>query len=228
MIQKCQWLKIASTIPEMDGWKGYFFCEFEGAGTLGQEQPLKPMRALPDRFAFVLPIVWIFAGLLVHSATTPPAPPHGEFPTIQAASLDGVHMNLPADFSGHLNLVIISFAREQQQAVDSWIPAARKIESAHSQFHFYELPTMARENLLYRWWFDDSLRNNTTDKELRGRILTAYVNKRAFKKSLQIQDEKRVVAILVDQKGTVLWRADGAYANTDTPAILSVLAAHGN
>ena len=36
-------------------------------------------------------------------------------------------MNLPADFAGQFNLVIISFAREQQQEVDSWIPAARKI-----------------------------------------------------------------------------------------------------
>jgi hypothetical protein len=191
---------------------------------------LKPMRprTLPERLLFVLPIVWILVGLLAQGATTPPAAALGQFPAIQATSLDGARMNLPANFSGQMNLVIISFAREQQQQVDSWIPAARKIESAHSQFHFYELPTMSRENLLYRWWFDEALRSNTTDKDLRSRILTVYVNKHAFKESLKIQNEKRVVAILVDQKGQVYWRADGSYRDADTPSMLSVLAAHGN
>lgn len=176
----------------------------------------------------MVPVLWILIGLFAQGATTPPAPALGQFSPIPAVSLDGAHMNLPANFSGQLNLVIISFAREQQQEVDSWIPAARKIESAHSQFRFYELPTMSRQNLLYRWWFDGALRSNTTDKDLRSRILTAYVNKHTFKKSLDIRNEKRVVAILVDPKGHVYWRADGSYTDSDMSALLSVLAAHGD
>lgn len=185
-------------------------------------------RPLPERLVVVLPMVWILAGLFAQGASSQAAPALGKFPAIHATSLDRTHMHLPANFSGQLNLVIISFAREQQQAVDSWIPAARKIEGAHSQFRFYELPTMSRENLLYRWWFDESLRSNTTDKELRSRILTAYVNKRAFKKSLHIENEKRVVAILVDSKGIVYWRADGPYKDQNLATLLSALASHGN
>jgi hypothetical protein len=175
----------------------------------------------------VLPIVWILASLLVQSATAPNPPALGQFPSIQATSLDGQHMKLPTEFSGQLNLVIISFAREQQHEVDSWIAAASKIESGHSQFRYYELPTMSRENFLYRWWFDEALRSNTTDKALRSRILTAYVNKHSFKKFLDIKSEKRVVALLVDPKGQVYWRADGPYKSEDTQAILSVLATRG-
>lgn len=183
---------------------------------------------LPERLLLVLPIVLIVAGLFAKAATPPPVPALGTFPSIQATSLDGHRMNLPVEFAGQMNLVIISFAREQQRQVDSWIPAARNIESAHSQFHYYELPTMSRENLLYRWWFDESLRSNTTDKALRRRILTAYVNKRSFKKFLDIKNEKRAVALLVDASGQVYWRADGAYNGTDTQALLSVLVAHGD
>lgn len=184
-------------------------------------------RTLPERLVLVLPIVWILFGLFAQGVSPQTAPAPGQFSRIQATSLDGTRMNLPADFSGQLNLVIISFAREQQQEVDSWIPAARKIEAAHSQFRFYELPTMSRENLLYRWWFDEALRSNTTDKDLRSKILTAYVNKHTFKKSLDIGNEKRVVAVLVDAKGQVYWRADGSYSDPDMSALLSVLAAHG-
>jgi hypothetical protein len=212
------------------GRKVNFHCRFNGAVRLRQEQLLKPMRPriLPERLDLMLPIVWLLFGLFAHGVSSQPAPALGQFPTIQARSLDDAHMNLPADFAGQLNLVIISFAREQQQEVDSWVPAARKIESAHSQFRFYELPTMSRENLLYRWWFDEALRSNTTDKDLRSRILTAYVNKRTFKKSLDIENEKRVVAILVDPKGHVYWRADGSYNDAGTAALLSALAAHGD
>lgn len=184
-------------------------------------------RSRPERLALMLPLIWILVGLLTQGATTPPPPALGQFPPIQVTSLDGAHMKVPTEFAGQLNLVIISFAREQQHEVDSWTPAASKLESAHSQFRYYELPTMSRENLLYRWWFDEALRSNTTDKTLRSRILTAYVNKQSFKKSLDIKNEKRVVAILVDPKGQVYWHADGAYQDADTPALLSVLTAHG-
>ncbi len=215
-------------MTENNDGTAYFFWRFDGAVTLGQEQMPKPMRqlTLPERLAPVVPIVWILFGLLAQGATTSPASALGQFSPIQATSLDDAHMDLPTSFSGQLNLIIISFAREQQQEVDSWIPAARKIESEHSQFRYYELPTMSRENLLYRWWFDEALRSNTTDKDLRSRILTAYVNKHAFKKSLDIKNEKRVVAILVDPKGHVYWRADGPYKEADLSALLSVLAAH--
>ncbi len=213
---------------ESKGQRVFPACCFDGAVTLGQEQLLKPMRPrpLPERSVVVLPIVWVLACVLGYGASSQAAPALGTFSAIQATSLDRTHLHLPANFSGELNLVIISFAREQQQEVDSWIPAARKIESTHSQFRYYELPTMSRENLLYRWWFDEALRSNTTDKDLRSRILTAYVNKHNFKKSLDIKNEKRVIAILVDPKGRVYWRADGPYTDAHMSALLSVLAAH--
>lgn len=188
--------------------------------------PMRP-RALPVRPIFVLPILFFLAGMLVQGATSTPPADVGQFPAIQGRSLDGAHLNLPAEFSGQLNLVLVSFAREQQHEVDGWIPAARQIESAHTKFRYYELPTMSGENVLYRWWFNEALRSNTTDKNLRSRILTAYVNKRAFRKSLRIANEKQAVAILVDQKGRVYWRADGPYKDQDMVAILAVLAANG-
>ena len=201
-----------------------------GAVRLGQEQLFVPMRLrrLRFRFAIALPMLGFLLGLSGRSSTAPPAAAAaGQFPAIQATSLDGARLNLPANFSGQMNLVIISFAREQQHQVDSWIPAARQIQSAHSKFRYYELPTMSRENLLYRWWFNEALRSNTTAKDLRSRILTAYVGKRGFKKSLHIANEKRVVAVLVDQKGQVYWRADGPFTAQELPAISAVLAANG-
>jgi len=165
--------------------------------------------------------------MLARAATVAPATSPGQFLAIQATSLNHARLNLPQDFGGQLNLVIISFAREQQQEVDTWIPTSQQIESSHSKFRYYELPTMSRENPLYRWWFNAALRSNTTDKDLRSRILTAYVNKRAFKHSLHIANEKQIVTVLVDRKGRVYWRADGPSTDQDKAQLLAVLKTHG-
>jgi hypothetical protein len=164
--------------------------------------------------------------LFLRGATTP-ATELGQFPVIQATSLDKAKLHLPQDFAGQLNLIVISFAREQQQEVDTWIPVARQIQSAHSNLSYYELSTASRENLLYRWWFDAALRSNTTDKELRSRILTAYVGKHNFDKTLHIADEKQVVTVLVDRSGKVYWRAKGSCTEEAKLALQSTLAAHG-
>jgi len=165
--------------------------------------------------------------LVVLGATTATAPEPGVFPSIHATSLDGKKVHLPQDFSGQLNLVLISFTREQQKEVDTWLPLARRIQSAHGNFSYYELPTTSRDDLLYRWWFDSSLRSNATDKDLRGRTLTAYVSKHSFHKKLHITDEKRMVAVLVDRSGKIYWRADGSLTGQAQLALQSALAANG-
>lgn len=165
----------------------------------------------------------LLSGYSLQSATTTPLPGLGQFPAVQAASLDDTRFNLPQNFGGQVNLVVISFAREQQQTVDSWLPAARQIEATHNQFRYYELPTMSRQDILYRWWFDAALRSNTTDKDLRSRILTAYVNKHKFRRSLHIPNDKKVVEVLIDQSGRVLWRTDGPYTEQKKQALMSAL-----
>ena len=174
-------------------------------------------------FIFLALIVCCFA----YAAVAGGAPAPGQFPVIQATSLNNAKLHLPQDFSGQLNLVIISFAREQQHQVDTWIPAAQQIQTAHANFSYYELPTMSSENLLYRWWFDTALRSNTAEKDLRSRILTAYVNKHKFRESLQIGSERKAVAVLIDRTGKVFWRASGNCTEQDKVSLLSALGANG-
>lgn len=179
------------------------------------------------RLLFGFLIVCFLAYAATRTSATSAVPEMGQFPSIQATSLDNTKLHLPQDFSGRLNLVVISFAREQQHEVDTWIPVAQQIQTAHSTFSYYELPTMSSENILYRWWFDAALRSNTADQAMRRRIVTAYVNKHKFLTSLRISNEKRPVAVLVDRTGKVFWRANGSCSGQDKAELLSVLAANG-
>jgi hypothetical protein len=188
--------------------------------------PLRLNDTYP-RAVFSLLIFCLLAGFFARGSTPAAATALGQFPALEATDLNHARLNLPRDFAGQLNLVILSFAREQQPDVDTWIPAARQIQSSHSKFRFYEPLIMSRENFLYRWWFNAALRSNTTDKDLRDRILTAYVNKPRFKRSLHIANEKKVVALLVDQKGQVYWRADGPSTDEGTRQLLAAIQANG-
>lgn len=175
------------------------------------------------RLLLSLLMAYFLSSSALPGAATAPAADMGQFPAVQAANLDSTQFALPQNFGGQVNLVVISFAREQQETVDSWIPAARQLEAAHGKFRYYELPTMSRENIFYRWWFDAALRSNTTDKDLRSRILTAYVNKHKFLRSMHIANDKNVVAVLIDQSGRVSWREDGAYSEQKGQTLISAL-----
>jgi hypothetical protein len=160
---------------------------------------------------------------MLAGASEPSGMPAAHFPAIQATSLNNTRFHLPQDFSGKLNLVIVSFAREQQPQADTWITAARSIQPKHSQFQYYELPTLSKENMLYRWWFAAGLRSNITNPDQRDRVLVAYVNKHGFLKSLGVDDEKQVTALLVDRSGKIYWRAQGICMEEEKLQLISVL-----
>lgn len=192
------------------------------------KKTLMPMRRKRSiAFLFLSFFAFCFAFILAALPLPAQTPDLGHFPNVHATSLQNARMSLPHDFAGQLNLVIVSFAREQQKAVDTWLPAARQIQSTHSKFSYYELSTMSRENLLYRWWFDAALRSDTSEKDLRARILTTYLNKHKFRNALRISNEKRIVALLVDKTGRVYWRADGRCTDEAKRSLQSALTASG-
>lgn len=162
-----------------------------------------------------------------YAQTNGAAPSLGEFPVVSATNLDKARFELPKDFGGEINLAMVYFAREQQRDVDTWLPKAKQLEATHAGLRFYELPTTARENLVYRWWFNSALRSYTADTALDGRILTLYVSKGKFRKALNIQNEKQIVTVLVDRSGRVLWRANGAYDETKGQSLDKALRAIG-
>jgi hypothetical protein len=137
------------------------------------------------------------------------APNAAVFPAISTYSLDKARVNLPADFAGKVNLLLISFEPEQAKDIDTWMPAAQALQHMNLEFRYYKLPVSNPENLIYRWWDSSSLRSVETDPETWHWIIPLYTNKEAFRRSLNISNEKEVVAALVDKTGRVLWKASG-------------------
>ena len=145
------------------------------------------------------------------------------FPSVTSYGLDKEKVTLPADFAGPLNLLILSFEREQEKDADSWVPMMQQLGQANPGFHAYLLPVFPKENILYRWWLNTSLRSSSPSENLWRWTIPLYVNKTDFRHQLQIRDELQVVVLLADKTGKILWRGAGPYNDDKRAAINSLI-----
>src|ERR1700722_20846083 len=140
----------------------------------------------------------------VAASQTSQTPQTAVLPPVTAYTLDRAKVTLPANFATPFNLLVLSFQRDQQSQVDGWLPAitAPTVQT-------WWLFVSPRENGLYRWWVNASLRGSLLPSQPRRDRGPLYVNKTQFLQSLQISSEQDVVLLLTDKAGHVLWRTAG-------------------
>jgi len=180
-------------------------------------------------------LVWTIASLLVSviasskegpGAAAPENSPGAYLPSVKAANLAKRDFNLPADFEGDRNLLLVAFEREQQKDVDTWLREMRRFEELDPGFHYYELPTIQRPNAFLRWFIDTGMRRGIPDGKARERTITLYLEKKPFCDALLITDQKKIYAFLVDREGKVLWRSEGLFDETKGASLRSALGEH--
>lgn len=133
------------------------------------------------------------------------------FPKISSSNLEGQKFELPQDFKGKLNIVLIAFQREQQDLVDEWLPFLNDLARRNPDIAFYELPTLNISYILVRRVIDGGMQAGIPDKNARERTITLYLNKKIFRKELDIPDEKTIYVLLINKKGKVIWRTRGSF-----------------
>ncbi|MGA7521164.1 MAG: hypothetical protein WBW84_01695 [Acidobacteriaceae bacterium] len=172
-------------------------------------------------------IPWLVALLLssaLISLQAAQSPKTAIFPTVSGYNLNKDKVSFPSGMEGQTDLLLISFAAEQQKEIDSWLPAAQALQHSNFQFRWYELPISGRENFVFRWWQTSSIRSDQTDPETWPWIVPLFVDRHKFQQDLAIPNEKHVVALLVNRQGQILWRASGPMT-PDTRATLMAAAA---
>ncbi len=150
--------------------------------------------------------------------------PSAVFPTVSSYSLDKQKILLPQGLEGRVNLLLLSFAPNQQGEVGSWTATAQSLEHTNFAFRAYRVPVAERENALFRWWANASLRSTESDPEQWRSVVPLYVDLHRFLAQLAIPGEDNAVALLVDKGGRVFGRAHGA----STPETRSALVAAAN
>ena len=145
--------------------------------------------------------------------------PTAVLPFVTAYALDRGKVTLPADFRSPLNMLVLSFQRDQQSAVDGWFAVVGTAPGVQT----WLLPISSRENVLYRWWLNASLRGSQPASEPRRYTVPLYVNKGEFLRSLQVNSEQEIVLLLTDRAGHVLWRTGGPVNDSKKAALNTFL-----
>ncbi|MCX7020183.1 MAG: hypothetical protein WCK47_14240 [bacterium] len=145
------------------------------------------------------------------------------FPALSASNLEGVRYELPGDFEGELNLLIIAFQRRHQEDVNTWLPFVRELRGHLPILHYYELPVISRGNPVFRLWLDNAMKAGIPGKESRSSTITLHVDKPAFRAALDITDEDDICVILTDKLGHVLWRTQGPMDDAKRMALARLL-----
>jgi ornithine cyclodeaminase/alanine dehydrogenase-like protein (mu-crystallin family) len=153
------------------------------------------------------------------------APRAAMFPALTTYSLDKAKINLPADFEGKVNLLLISFEPEQSKDIETWMPTAQAVQHMNFLFRYYKMPVSNQENFIYRWWDSSSLRSVETDPEAWHWIIPLYTNKDNLCRALNIPTEKEVVLLLVDKTGQVLWRTSGRMTTEKKTSLANAVSA---
>jgi hypothetical protein len=148
------------------------------------------------------------------------------FPSITSYSLDKEKITLPGELQGQIDLLLLSFRAEQQNDINSWMPAAQALQHLNFQFRYYQLPVAEKENAIFRWWETSSMRSDQSDPEALRWIVPIWVDRRKFFQDIAIPNDKQVVVLLVDRQGKVLWRSSGPLTPDKRTALMNAAGVH--
>jgi hypothetical protein len=132
------------------------------------------------------------------------------FPEVEGINLGGEAFVLPRDFEGKLNLIFVAFRREQQLAVNTWLPMATLLEDLHKGLRYYELPVHSCVNPVARWLLNRAMRVGIRYPGSQEKTIALYINKDPFRKALGISGEDNIHILVLNEKSQVVWHREGS------------------
>ena len=130
------------------------------------------------------------------------------FPKVSGKNLVGKKYNLPNDLEGELSIVFVAFERDQQTAIDTWIPDTKKLVAKYPNLRYYEIPTIKKLPGIVQSFINSGMRRGIPDKDARAATITLYLDKTNFLKEIGIADEKKIYVYLVNRTGKIFWKAE--------------------
>ena len=138
------------------------------------------------------------------------------FPEIEARTLRGEKVALPADLPARRTIVVAAFQQPQQALVDRWIdafveegipPTPLGLEF-DAQAAVIELPVLPSRYRMVRRFIDGGMARTIKVEEILARTWTAYTDVEKFREALSIA-KPQVEVMVVSRLGEVIDRTSG-------------------
>lgn len=137
------------------------------------------------------------------------------FPQMQVKTLAKNSLQVPADLEGELNVALVAFRRWHQDLVDGWVPHLHQLDKElRFKLGVYEFPSLPESNFLYRAFLNSGMRAGIRNQYVFEHTIVLYTDLDTFTQQLGITSRETIEVLLIDKKGTILWRDRGAF-NTE-------------
>ncbi|RMF80317.1 MAG: hypothetical protein D6737_08410 [Chloroflexi bacterium] len=135
------------------------------------------------------------------------------FPSVRGANLNTETRNLPDDFSGAFNLVVVSFEEEQTERAVDWLPTAEALQTQYENFAFYNVPVLpASIPAPIRLVINAGLIAAIPDEMLREISVVLFLEDvDEFTAALDITSRDELAVLLLNDVGEVVWRESGDF-----------------
>ncbi|MEJ2279664.1 MAG: hypothetical protein P8Y70_18265, partial [Candidatus Lokiarchaeota archaeon] len=127
------------------------------------------------------------------------------FPDVIGSNLRRRKLRLPIDLSGDLNLLIISFKHTQHTMIEQWLNFLTSLEMKFPKLKSYEIPTFGLYYKFIKSKLEKAMISKVTEKNIQEKIITLFLRKTKFKKTLGIPNEDTIYMFLVDRRGYIHW-----------------------
>ena len=144
-------------------------------------------------------------------------------PNVEGRNLSRQKMVFPDDFIGEINLVFIAFLRQHQDDIDEWVPTVEQLAQEFPGLYYYEFPVLPQKGFFYRTLLNEGMRAGIPSEATRKRTITLYLEKSAFKKALEINNEQNIWVYVFEKSGEVLWRTEGRITKEKSKALRDML-----
>jgi hypothetical protein len=134
-------------------------------------------------------------------------------PELRGEFLTGKEAVLPEAAEGRVALLLLGFTYKSRFPVEEWAEKFRRRFQSDSGVTFYETPMMGGAARLGKWFIDSGMRRGTP-KEAHEHVITVYRDAGVWRQRVALKNEETACLILLDQRGDVAWRYEGAFDDT--------------
>ena len=129
------------------------------------------------------------------------------FPEVTAESLAKTKESIPDSARGKVTLVAVSFLRENQVQLDSWLEPFIERFGSREEFTFYEVPMISGGYRIMRFVIDGGMRGGIPEPKHK-HVVTMYGDVDHYINALRL-DRQYGYAFLLDQEGIIRWQGQG-------------------
>jgi hypothetical protein len=169
--------------------------------------------------------MWILAILglaLTASAATPAVElaVGDQLPPLQGEFLSGRAAVLPQAAAGRVALLMLGFTYDSRFQVEAWAKRFRQDFGTKPGVTFFEVPMIGGMARMGKWFIDSGMRRGTPKADHEN-VITVYGGTDAWKQRVGFNDPKAAYLILIDPRGSVVWRSTGSLVEQRYSALSS-------